>query len=147
MKIVLATTISPTENLDVYKSLDRVEEFLSRLLSSETAKELARECKIEEPSYTPSSSKLHRALGFSWASGKEYSFSCWEQEAGSIATKVRELGCLAGRNGAAEHNGGVARAWKQSGGEKIEEEAGVHRLYRNGQLLKTLWIEAERRSS
>jgi hypothetical protein len=147
MKIPLEVIINPTGKPDVYKSLERAEEFLLRLLNSETSRELARECQIEAPRYIPSHPvKLHRALGFSHASEKTHSFSCWEQIEGEVAREVGVFTCLAGKNGAAEHNGNVAREWKQSGGEKAEEEAGIHLLYRNGRIVKRLWIETNRRT-
>lgn len=148
MKIPLRVMISPVGRPDVYKSLACAEEFMSRLLASETAKEIANECRVEVVGYTPlHESKLHRAMGFSHTAENFYMFSCWEQDRGGKARKVQTFDCLAGKNGAAEFNGNVARSWKESGGEKTEEVAGIHILYQNGLPIKKLWIEAERRST
>lgn len=147
MKIPIQITITPTGKPDVYESLKRAEEFMSRLLASETAHNLARQCKIETPKYTPTQEgrKIYAALGFCRADEETHTFSCWEQAAGGLARKVQTFDALAGQNGAAKFNGDKARAWKQSGDEWVEEDAGIHLLSRNGQLVKVLWIEAERR--
>jgi hypothetical protein len=146
MKIPLQVTITPVGKPDVYKSLDRAEKFIAQLLASETARELAKEFQVEVQSYAPSNpKKLYRALGLSQASDETHLFSCWEQEAGGRTRKVGVFDALAGRNGAAEYNGNIARDWKLSGGKTVEEDAGIHLLYRNGQFVKRLWIEAERK--
>ena len=44
-------------------------------------------------------------------------------------------------------NGDQMREWKELGGDSNEEDAGVHLLWLNGQLMNTLWIEAVRKES
>ena len=110
MKIPLRVTITPTGKPAVYESLDRAEEFIRRLLASETATELALECKVELLGYTPAhQSKLYRAMGFSHVSDATHTFSCWEQEEGRKARKLGDFTALAGRNGAAEQIATVRR--------------------------------------
>ena len=148
MKIPLYVTISPIGKPNVYLSLKRSEEFMQQLLASETAQNLARQLQIETQQYTPAGDgrKLYVALGFPYATPETHSFSCWEEE-DRKASKLGDFDAFAGRNGAAEFNGNRALDWVRQGGKCVEDNAGIHLLYSGNQIVKRLWIEADRRSS
>lgn len=139
MKVCLEVNINPVKKLSVYPSLERAEEFLMRLLASDEAKRLAKECRVELPIYEQIAPKLHRGLGFARQSNGDHVFCCWEQEAGGLPQKTAEFDDLTPTAIAS------GKAADTVGGQRREEQAGIHLVYRDGELVKTFWLETCRR--
>jgi len=139
MKIPVTLMID-TETDDVYEAFDRAEAFVEDILKGLDNEKRRTGGNILSANCikAPRGKKLHFALGFPHYERGIHSFECRKRYPDGKEIVVGEYDSL---SDAAEANGKLAREWRTSSNEAIENLAGVWELHSKDKLTAELYVK------